>query len=717
MSRNGHLLMWDPSIKPDQLKEEKVKYAKIKLPEESDDDNIEKEGDEEEKSEVMNSREESQKKSKAMFYTRTGRYFLLDSLPKNAEDQTSSRTELTSADYHAGTKILVSGFSNGVFLIHELPGVDLIHSLCISDQSIAAVTINPAGDWIAFGCRDHGQLLVWEWQSETYVLKQQGHFNNMACVSYSPDGLALASGSEDGKVKLWDARTGFCYVTFNEHSGPVTSVAHASPKVVLSASTDGTVRAYDTTRYRNFRTFTSPRPAQFESLAVDSSGDLVAAGGRDVFEIFLWAVQTGKLLEVISGHDGPVSDLMFNPSPNSSTMASVSWDGTLRVWNVLTSTSESIRIGSDGTAVAFSPHGLQVAVATLNGQIGFFDPVTANQTGSIDGRLDLTLGRSDTDLVTANKSTGYFSTLAYALDGSCILAGGRSKVICMYHVQEMLLVRKFEVTQNRSFDAMDEVISRKKLTEFGTNLDLIEAREDTANIRLPGTRKGDMSSRRHRPEVLVSKIKFSPTGRDFCASTTEGILVYSLDDESMFDPADLELDITPEKIREATSRGEHGRALTMALNLNLVPLIREVIEQVPMDEVKLIVSRSLPDKYVIKLMRFVGSELETTPHVQFYSKWIYQIFQTHGVWIKRQCRDLMPSLNLLHRNLLARTKSVTEICEKNYYTIDMMLTISKLKSIKTTVIENASEEEDDQESCNEEIVGDELNMLQSNWVD
>lgn len=51
-------------------------------------------------------------------------------------------------------------------------------------------------------------------------------------------------------------------------------------------------------RYRNFRTFTSPRPAQFSCLAVDVSGELVSAGAQDSFEIFLWSMQTGRLLEV-----------------------------------------------------------------------------------------------------------------------------------------------------------------------------------------------------------------------------------------------------------------------------------------------------------------------------------------------------------------------------------------------------------------------------------
>lgn len=51
-----------------------------------------------------------------------------------------------------------------------------------------------------------GQLLVWEWQSESYVFKQQGHFNNMASLAYSPDGQHIVTGGDDGKVSV--LRTG-----------------------------------------------------------------------------------------------------------------------------------------------------------------------------------------------------------------------------------------------------------------------------------------------------------------------------------------------------------------------------------------------------------------------------------------------------------------------------------------------------------------------------
>ena len=114
---------------------------------------------------------------------------------------------------------------------------------------ISSIAINPTGDWIALGCAGLGQLLVWEWQSETYVLKQQGHANNMSCLAYSPDGQCIVTGGDDGKVKLWNTTSGFCFVTFHEHTAAVRGVTFSTNrKFVVSSSIDGTVRAFDLTR-------------------------------------------------------------------------------------------------------------------------------------------------------------------------------------------------------------------------------------------------------------------------------------------------------------------------------------------------------------------------------------------------------------------------------------------------------------------------------------
>ena len=67
--------------------------------------------------------------------------------------------------YLAPTSMLVVGFAQGHFSLYEMPGVNEVHSLSISESRVDAAAIAPTGDWLAFGCAQLGQLLVWEWQA------------------------------------------------------------------------------------------------------------------------------------------------------------------------------------------------------------------------------------------------------------------------------------------------------------------------------------------------------------------------------------------------------------------------------------------------------------------------------------------------------------------------------------------------------------------------
>jgi periodic tryptophan protein 2 len=137
----------------------------------------------------------------------------------------------------------------------------------------------------------------------------------MNCLNYSPDGQLIVTGADDSKVKVWNTSSGFCFVTFTEHTAPVTSAVFApNGNAVISASLDGTVRAFDLTRYRNFRVMTSPTPTQFSSVTIDPSGDIVCASSRDSFDIYVWTLKTGRLLDILSGHQGPVPLVTFSPT-------------------------------------------------------------------------------------------------------------------------------------------------------------------------------------------------------------------------------------------------------------------------------------------------------------------------------------------------------------------------------------------------------------------
>ena len=54
------------------------------------------------------------------------------------------------------------------------------------------------------------------------------------------------------------------------------------------------------------------------------------------------------LTQVLAGHEGPVSNLAFNPM--KALLYSSSWDKTIKVWDIFTqrSAKETLPIGSDG---------------------------------------------------------------------------------------------------------------------------------------------------------------------------------------------------------------------------------------------------------------------------------------------------------------------------------------------------------------------------------
>ncbi|KAK1833342.1 WD40-repeat-containing domain protein [Podospora conica] len=588
---------------------------------------------------------------------------------------------LRCAAFHAESNLLVAGFSNGLFGLYEMPYFNMIHTLSISQNEIDFVTINKSGEWLAFGASKLGQLLVWEWQSESYILKQQGHFDAMNSLEYTPDGQRIVTTADDGKIKVWDVDSGFCIVTFTEHTSGVTACEFAKKgSVLFTSSLDGSVRAWDLIRYRNFRTFTAPERLSFSCLAVDPSGEVVAAGSVDSFDIHIWSVQTGQLLDRLSGHEGPVSSLAF--APNGGLLVSGSWDQTARIWSIFdrTQTSEPLQLNSDILDIAFRPDSLQIAISTLDGQLTFWAVSEAEQVAGLDGRRDVSGGRKINDRRSAANVAGTknFSTIRYSTDGSCLLAGGNSKYICLYSVTTMVLLKKFTVSVNLSLSGTQEFLNSKLITEAGPAGLLDEQGEasdleDRIDRNLPGSKRGDPSARKRMADVRVNGVAFSPNGTSFCAASTEGLLIYSLDSTVQFDPFDLNMEITPAStLAVLQQEKDYLKALVMAFRLNEAGLITRVFQATPYTEIGLVVEH-FPTVYVARLLRYVAAQTEQSPHVEFCLLWIKALVDKHGAWLSANRGKVDVELRIVARAVSKMKDEVRRLADENVYMVDYLL--------------------------------------------
>uniref|UniRef100_A0A915PYK6 Small-subunit processome Utp12 domain-containing protein n=1 Tax=Setaria digitata TaxID=48799 RepID=A0A915PYK6_9BILA len=542
---------------------------------------------------------------KRMWFDKTKRHQMMEHL-ENAQG-----VNLTASTYHPPTSLLITAFSNGAFLLHEAPHFNLIYSLRVSETKVSSLAINKSGDWIAIACGKgtEGQLVVWEWQSETYVMKQQSHSQFITTVAYSPDGSQVATGAEDGKVKVWSCRSSFCTVTFTEHKSGVSTVRWTSDgKALLSASLDGTVRAHDLIRYRNFRTLVCPDKTQLGCLAVDSAGDLVMASSIEIFNIYVWSLENGKLLDVLSGHSAPVSCI----SVHGTHLASASWDKTLRIWNVVESSAETIDL-----------HYEALHVLCLDSSVSLFETQTSTELGTIEAMLDVDAARRATDRI-----------------------------------------KKQTSEKSRQMD-----INRRNYSEFG-NMMLIDANDSEEEpdgkkrIKLPGTRHSDFSERSFRPEMRVEDINFSPTGRSFAVCSTEGVAVFSLDHRNLFNPFELGVLVTPTAVENALKEEEYSTALKMALQLNQTEMIENVLLYTPVAQIDIVI-HSLSIAYAEKLLKWLAESSSDSieRHIHFWQLWLKSLLMEHGYQIKLNRAVNLTSLTTLQQRLSDYANQIAKLTD------------------------------------------------------
>lgn len=92
----------------------------------------------------------------------------------------------------------------------------------------------------------------------------------------------------------------------------------------------------------------APKQTRLHRLCADASGDIVVASSSDLFEIYVWSLETGNLLEILTGQ----SDVISSISIFEETLAAVSVDKTLRLWNIFDSnTTETISLVNEGLDV------------------------------------------------------------------------------------------------------------------------------------------------------------------------------------------------------------------------------------------------------------------------------------------------------------------------------------------------------------------------------
>jgi periodic tryptophan protein 2 len=198
-------------------------------------------------------------------------------------------------------------------------------------------------------------------------------------------------------------------------------------------------------------------------------------------------------------------------------------------------------------------------------------------------------------------------------------------------------------------------------------------------VRLPGAKRGDDGSRKSKVEVLTSQVAFSSTGREWAAVSGEGLHVYSLDEDLIFDPMSLTEVITPATISKKVSSGDYALALRMAIHLNEFSLVEQVLDYIPYDSIPYVV-RSVGPEHLERLVQYIAKIMDDSPHVEYYLQWALLLLQTHGLYMEKHRGSFMRAFRAMHKSIQTRHDEIRTICNENRYTLEFVEEQAMLRS-------------------------------------
>ncbi|KAG6527059.1 hypothetical protein ZIOFF_009152 [Zingiber officinale] len=263
---------------------------------------------------------------------------------------------ISDLSFSADARQLCSSSDDFTVRIWDLETATAVKTLSGHTDYAFCCSFNPQSDLIASGSFDE-TVRVWEVRSGKCLRVLPAHSDAVTAVDFNRDGGLIISGSYDGMCRIWDSANGHCITTLVEDKSPPVSFAKFSPngKFVLAATLDSTLLVLDlkvnsgaidafqilslALKLWNFstgkilKTYTGHVNSNFciPSTFSITNGKYIVSGSEDNI-VYLWDLQTRKVVQKLEGHTDIVIAVTCHPSENMIASGALDKDKTVKIW-------------------------------------------------------------------------------------------------------------------------------------------------------------------------------------------------------------------------------------------------------------------------------------------------------------------------------------------------------------------------------------------------
>jgi RNA polymerase sigma factor (sigma-70 family) len=375
------------------------------------------------------------------------------------------------------------------------------------------------------------------------------HGGPIEATPLSADGKRLATGADDGVIRLWDVETGKLLRRWDGLGAMIMgwSVALSPNGKMLAAAarSDGAggpeqVFLWDAATGKELRRMDGKLSSPCSRLAFSPDGKTLAAGEWDRGIVYTWDAATGKEIKAWKAHAEAVTALTFAPdgkrlvtggankdkavrlwdaatgadvrsfaghtdrilcaavSPDGKVLATGAADATARLWDVATGQELHVFKGHEFVvgAVAFSPDGKTLLTGGHDGFVRLWEVATGNELRKVPGRQ------------------GGITGLFFTPDAKRFVSGG-------YH--RTVHVRDLETGKDAHDFAGHE--GRVAGVAFSPDGKLLATASEDRTVRLWSAGKEVRRLRIEGPGGAAA-VAFSPDGKTVAAGVFRGIILW-----------------------------------------------------------------------------------------------------------------------------------------------------------------------------------------------